>query len=225
MDEHVSLWIIDFLLRQPLHDWVIDELLSVLPLSIHDSSLKKALLVRKIVSEISKGMASEEMLLLMEHIEELDYQAGVTASEAMKAAYCDVAVDCTVRLLEESQVREAKYYNAVERIWRGRVLKMEMAGNVGLVSDELLSWRDDIEASVWNTSVDEDLLKKWRGCETLKSVRVYVEEAWAAMGPSFLEHVVQNEQINQVLKFDQDLNSVEVQSSSAGTVKVIGSSS
>ncbi|XP_047311829.1 uncharacterized protein LOC124915199 isoform X2 [Impatiens glandulifera] len=223
MDEDVSRWIIDFLLRQPLHDRIIDKLLSVLPFSIHDSSLKKSILVRKIVSEISKGLASEEMLILMERIEELDYQAGVTASEAIKAAYCDVAVDCTVKLLEESQDR-AKYFNAVKRIWRGRVLKMEMAGNVGLISDELLNWRDDIETSVWNSSVDEDLLKKWRGCEALESVKVYVEEAWADMGPSFLEHVVQtvgNEQITQVLKqstcpvYDQDLSSDEVQSSSA----------
>ncbi|XP_047336582.1 uncharacterized protein LOC124940143 [Impatiens glandulifera] len=223
MDEYVSLWIIEFLLRQPLHDRIIDKLLRVLPLSIHDSSLEKAILVRQIVSEISKGKASEEMLPLMERIEEMDYQAGVTTSEAMKAAYCNVAVDCTVRLLEEeSQDREVKYYNTVKRIWRERVLTMEMTGNVGLVSDALLSWKDDIEASVWNTIVDEDLLKKWRGCETLKSVRVYVEEAWAAMGPSFLEQVVQtgNEQINQLLNHStcpvndqyQDLNPIEVQS-------------
>ncbi|CAL5386295.1 unnamed protein product [Camellia sinensis] len=190
MDVDLSRWVLEFLLRQSIDDRVLNAVLQALPLSNDDSSLNKAMLLRRIESEIATGSVSEKVLEFLERIEELDHEEGFTTSEAMKSAYCAVAVDCSVRFLEESEeYKEGKYFDAVRRIWKGRVWNMERLDKVGLVSDELLGWKDEIEAAVWDASVCENVRMKKRGNAALEAVRLYVVEAWESMGPSFLELV------------------------------------
>uniref|UniRef100_A0A5B6ZKH7 Uncharacterized protein n=1 Tax=Davidia involucrata TaxID=16924 RepID=A0A5B6ZKH7_DAVIN len=188
MDIDVARWVLEFLFRESVDDRVLNTLVRVLPLSNYHPSFRKTVLLRRIESAIANGSVSVKILELLELIEELDYQEGIAASEAMRAAYCAVAVACTVRSLEESEDREGKYFDAVERIWRGRVWKMEKSG---LISDELRSWKDDIDAAVWDASISENLRMRIKGIDAVEAVRVYVAEAWERMGPSFLELVTQ----------------------------------
>ncbi|KAL6955708.1 hypothetical protein U1Q18_020663 [Sarracenia purpurea var. burkii] len=185
MDD-IARWILEFFLRQSVDDRVLNAVLRVLPISNDDSSLKKTMLLRIIESETAKGTVSEKILGLLERIEELDCQEGASSSEAMKKAYCSVAVNCTVRFLDGSVEIGSKYFDAVKRIWRGKVCRMERL-EVGLISDELRDWKDDIEAAVWDPSACENVRMKNRGIDALEAVRAYVAEAWERMGPSFLE--------------------------------------
>ncbi|XP_057515476.1 uncharacterized protein LOC130797024 [Amaranthus tricolor] len=185
MDEKVAKWIIEFLLRKPIIDErIIDGVLSCLPFSINDYRLKKTLLLRKIDSETTNGSVSEKLLELLETVEELDHREGKTASDKLKGAYCAVAVDCTLRFLEEIVEENGKYFEAVEKIWRNRVCHME-----GLASDESNHWLQDIEAAIWNSELREKILKRNTRNEALKAVRGYLKEAWKSMGPAFLELV------------------------------------
>ncbi|XP_052184744.1 uncharacterized protein LOC127796588 isoform X2 [Diospyros lotus] len=189
MDTDVARWIVEFILRQPIEGRTLNALLRVLPFPNATSDLKKVTLLRRIESEISNGSVSEKILELLEAIEELCYEDGISASEAMKKAYCAVAVDCTVRVLDESEDKEGKYFDAVQRIWRGKAWKMERSERAGLLSDELRYWGEEIEAAVWNASVSANLPVKNRESDAVEAVRAYVVEAWGGMGPSFLDLV------------------------------------
>ncbi|GMH11412.1 hypothetical protein Nepgr_013253 [Nepenthes gracilis] len=192
MDEVIVRWVLEYLLRQRIDDRILNDLLSVLPIA-DDSRLKKILLLRRIESEVSNAIVSEEILELLEIIEKLDLCDGKAASESMKAAYCTVAVDCTVRFLEENVEKNGNYFEAVKRIWRIKVSKMEKSENnaVGLVSEKLLRWRDEIEGAIWDSNARDKILMRNTRNEALKAVRLYLAEAWEGMGPSFLELAAQ----------------------------------
>ncbi|CAH1433200.1 unnamed protein product [Lactuca virosa] len=190
-------WILEFLIRQhSLDDRLLNVLIPVLPLPNNDPSITKSLLLRKLESDIKKGTISERTLEFLEQIEELDHREGNTeVSEAMKAAYCAVAVHCTVKLIEGSGDDDTyRYFCAVSRIWRGRAEKMEkfdVANGVGLVSDDLLGWMDYLEAGVWVPNYFEKVLVKYKGLDVVDAVCCYVKEAKEKMGPTFLELVAE----------------------------------
>ena len=185
MDEKVAKWIIEFLLRKTFIDEkIINGVLSCLPISNNDNRLKKTILLRKIESEISNGSVSENLLELFEIIEELDHREGTRASDSMKKAYCAVAVDCTLRFLDENTKDNGSYVLAVERVWRNRVRLME-----ALLSEESKCWLEDIEAAIWDSEVCKKISMRNTRNEALKAVRGFLKEAWNSMGPAFLELV------------------------------------
>ncbi|GMG99947.1 hypothetical protein Nepgr_001787 [Nepenthes gracilis] len=193
MDEDIVRWVLEFLLRQPIDDRILESLLSALPVPNSDSRLKKTLLLRRIESEASNGSVSEKILESLEIIEELDHREGKAASESMKEAYCMVAVDCTVRFLQENVEKNGKYFEAVKRIWGNKVTQMEKLGDNagGLVSETLLRWRDEIEGAIWDSNVRDKILMRNTMNAALKAVRAYLSEAWKGMGSSFLELAAQ----------------------------------
>ncbi|XP_042508302.1 uncharacterized protein LOC122084263 [Macadamia integrifolia] len=191
MDTEISGWILEFIIREPTDDRLANVLLDVLPLPDDDPRLMKTILLRRIRSEVSTGLISERTLESLEMIEDLDYTEGEAVLDSMKAAYCAVAVDCTVRFLREKLDGDDLYFNAVKKIWRRRIHKMKISENVGLASDQLKAWRIEIEAATWDEIVCERILMKDTFGDALNLVRVYLEEAWEAMGPSFLEFAAQ----------------------------------
>ncbi|CAK9141243.1 unnamed protein product [Ilex paraguariensis] len=192
IDVDIAGWVLEFLLRQSLEDQTLDSVIRVLPLPKNNPSLKRSMLLRRIESEIAYGLVSEKVLELLEQIEELGNEEGVEVSEAMKVAFCAVAVDCTVSFLKGNEDdNEGRYFHAVRRIWRGRVCKMERSEKVGLVSEELKNWKDEIEAALWDKSVRQNLVKRSKGKDAVEAVRVYVKEEKERMGPSFLEFVAE----------------------------------
>ncbi|KAF9587263.1 hypothetical protein IFM89_039510 [Coptis chinensis] len=180
-------WVLEFLLRQPIEDNVINLLLPALAPTINDHRMMKTFLLRRIRSELEKGFVSEKILETLELIEELDYREGVGILDSMKEAYCAVAVECVVMFLREEPKNMKEYRKAVDRIWRGRLGDMEKGEKVSLVS----SWSKDLtnvlEVAVWNVSVCEYFSKKDTRNDALKLVRVFMEEVTKEMGPSFLE--------------------------------------
>ncbi|XP_043723577.1 uncharacterized protein LOC122670680 [Telopea speciosissima] len=187
MDREISEWILEFIIRELNEDRLLNALLSVLPLPGYSPRLMKTILLRRILSEISTGLVSERTLESLEMIEELDFGEGEAVLDSMKAAYCAVAVDCTARFLREKLDRD----DAVKKIWTLGIDPMEKSENVGLVSDLLKDWREQIETATFDENVREKILMKDTRGDALKLVRDYLEEAWKAMGPSFLEFVYQ----------------------------------
>ncbi|KAF9604260.1 hypothetical protein IFM89_004966 [Coptis chinensis] len=149
--------------------------------------MMKTFLLRRIRSELEKGLVLEKILETLELIDELDYREGVQILDSMKEAYCAVAVECVVMYLREEPKNMKEYSKAVDRIWRGRLGDMVKGEKVSLVS----SWSKDLtnvlEVAVRNVSVCEYFSKKDTRNDALKLVRVFMEEVTKEMGPSFLE--------------------------------------
>ncbi|KAJ9565086.1 hypothetical protein OSB04_001052 [Centaurea solstitialis] len=215
MDTDVSGWILEFLLRQASVDGrSLNDLLRVLPLPNDNPRLKKTLLLRKIEADIEKSTISERTFEFLERIEELDVTEGKSeASEAMKSAYCTVAMHCIVKLIEESGGGDKKEYGGtVRRIWSGRIQKMErseVAERVGLVQDDLLLWMNDIEAGGLEPDACENVLARVRGLDVSEILRCYVNEAKEKMGPSFLElaceTVLNDDSLRKMIGLDEGL--------------------
>jgi len=187
MDPDICRWISEFLMRSTAPDHVIKKLLQVLPVSGADSRFKKTVLLRTIRSEIAAASVSETTLQTLELIEEMDRSEGVEVRGSLKAAYCAVAVECTVKYLLGSPDKHGEYFEAVKRVWRGRIGHLEKSGKSELVSDELTRWREDLEEALWEANTAKRLMKLNTRTEALRALRVFLGEAWALMGPSFLE--------------------------------------
>ncbi|XP_047313102.1 uncharacterized protein LOC124916431 [Impatiens glandulifera] len=200
MDADISRWIVEFLVTTNISDITLKKVIDlVLPVNVVDPSLKKAMLIRAIVSEISKsaGVASHKMLELMEELVDLE-----PPSHALQTAYCDVAVDVTVNMLKQS---EEKYIESVNVLWKTKIESMINNSN-GLVCEDLLEWKHVMEASLLDGTCshlcEDDPLKILRDSnyESLKSLRDYINEVRSNMGPSFLQRVAQMEGIQQLLQ-------------------------
>ncbi|KAK6145209.1 hypothetical protein DH2020_022029 [Rehmannia glutinosa] len=206
IDPDIANWVLEFLLRQPLEDQTLNSLLRALPLPNDNAHLQKSLLLRKLQSEVSRNSISESILELLEQLEEIEFQQGSeTVSDAMRRAYCAVAVECTVRLLvtgdDGDNSSKFKFFEAVKRVWRSRVGRMEKTvENGGLGSEELRVWKDEIEAAVWEDSVCESIVKKSDGVNAVEAVKTYLREEREKMGPSFLELVAARVKNDEVLQ-------------------------
>ncbi|KAL2486231.1 HTH myb-type domain-containing protein [Abeliophyllum distichum] len=87
----------------------------------------KILLLKKLESDISHNSPlSETSLGYLEILEQVEYDRGIEkVSEAMKSAYCQVAVEYTVKYLRNKDICEAKFCDAVKCVWSRRVRRME----------------------------------------------------------------------------------------------------
>ncbi|OIW14097.1 hypothetical protein TanjilG_19476 [Lupinus angustifolius] len=215
MDPDVSRWVLEFLLRNSVPDSLIAKTLSAVPLSGADSSLKKTLLLRTLRTLHSNASITETALEILELIEEIDCNDAVPVTDSMRRAFCAVAVECTVKYLAACPDDAAgNYFAAVRRIWRGRVTRMESAGRrSGLFSEELVRWRDDLEAAVWDTRVCERLVQLNSRTEAFSEVKVYLKEAWEGIGPSFLDSV---EVMTKAKGFGFDVGGESVMNSDGG---------
>ncbi|XP_077215145.1 uncharacterized protein LOC143849822 isoform X2 [Tasmannia lanceolata] len=178
MDIHKGSWILEFLLRQPIEDWVLNRLISILPTRKHDLRLKKTILLRRICTSLLKGSITEKILDSLESIESIDRGIRISVSESMKVAYCAVAVECAAKYFRENCV------NSVERIWKIRVSEIE---GFGLGSEWLRESRDEIIEAIGNDIVRDNFLMKDTWKDALECVWVFLEEAVRELGPSFLE--------------------------------------
>ncbi|XP_048425492.1 uncharacterized protein LOC103945953 isoform X4 [Pyrus x bretschneideri] len=186
-DVDVSRWVIELLLRDREKDCIAKRLLAVAPFSDQDFRLKKTVLLRTIECEVYEASVSETILETLEMIEDLDIREGIATTESMKAAYCSVATECTVKFLVGFMGKPSgKYLEAVDRIWRGRVGVLERSGRSQLVSAELRHRMEEIEAGVWDLRVSKKLSSMNTRNDALRSVSVYVKEALALLGPPFI---------------------------------------
>lgn len=188
MDEDISRWVIEFLLRRSKSDQLIKKVLVKLPVSNDNIRLKKSILLHSIQTEISNGSLSELILESLRAIEVLDKKEGIKITSSMKEAYCAVAVECTIKYLGESADKQNEYLEAVKRIWRDEI---ENLGESELVTSELLKWKNDIEMAIGDEEICSKLLKMSSTPKnSLRLVKNFLGEELAIMGPSFLELAV-----------------------------------
>ncbi|GAB2211811.1 hypothetical protein Droror1_Dr00025146 [Drosera rotundifolia] len=183
-DESIDKWVLEYLLHKPISEPnFLDTLLTLLPMQSPDPRLTKTLLLRRLESDLINHSVSESTLDLIESIQKLNcvgVKSTQSASDAMKAAYCAVAVECTVRHLGEEVEKNREYFEVVKRVWRGRV------GRGGeLVGEEMVRVREEMEDAVWDEAVCARLrrrMERKEGDDGLENVRVYLKEAWEEMG-------------------------------------------
>ncbi|PIA52866.1 hypothetical protein AQUCO_01000618v1 [Aquilegia coerulea] len=192
MDENKQKrWTLEFLFRQPIDDQLLIQLISALSLSTVDYRLMKTLLLRRVSSEIKKGLVSEKILEALEQIEEIDCQMGVEILDSMKEAYCAVVVDYVMNFMKENAKNISEYNNLIGRICKGRLLDLKRAKEVGLVLDWPKHLANELNVELRDVSIDDYMMTKDTRSDALKLVKVYLEEVTEEMGPPFLELAIQ----------------------------------
>ena len=132
----------------------------------------------------------------------MDQNDGVEIGESLKAAYLATAVECTVKYLA-LEGSKGKYFEAVKRVWRGRIGHLEKSGNKSeLVRDKaaLTRWKNDLEAALWDAKTAKRLMNLNTRAKALQKLRAFLEEAWSLMGPSFIEATTEKEAAARVPK-------------------------
>ncbi|XP_020093222.1 telomeric repeat-binding factor 2-like isoform X2 [Ananas comosus] len=209
IDPDVAAWILDFLLRQTLDDSLVHRLILSLPIPAPSPSspLHRTLILRRLSSDLSRRSLSPRTLHSLELLSSLPRPS---SAAALRAAYAAVAADLTVKPLRPSSRGgdddgggggggegggEGEFYDAVNRIWNCRVADLEAAAEgaegaeaaAGLVSPELRATRREMEEAVVDATVRAGLVVRYTEERAFQAVRVYLEEAWKELGPSFLE--------------------------------------
>ncbi|XP_057742292.1 uncharacterized protein LOC130960826 [Arachis stenosperma] len=157
----------------------------------------KGSLLNLLIEELRHtALIHEDMLHKLEVLEELDYRLGSPVSASFSAAYCAVAVECTLKYLGTCSSRDvisnkSAYVNAINGIWRGHIPCMESSSSSGvgcrLYTAELKRWRDDIEASLSDPMVLKRL-ESYNGREdAIWKLKLYLLEASANLAPYFDE--------------------------------------
>ncbi|KAM1753336.1 hypothetical protein ACFX1T_005782 [Malus domestica] len=204
-DVDVSRWVIELLLRDREKDCIAKRVLAVAPFSDQDYRLKKTVLLRTIECEVYEASVSEKILETLEMIEDLDIREGISTMESMKAAYCAVATECTVKFLVGFMGKPSgKYLEAVDRIWRGRVGVLERSGRSQLVSAELRHRMDEVEAGVWDLRVSKKLSRMNTRNDALRLLAVYVKAALALLGPPFITWAIRLNVPKEVADLEAD---------------------
>ncbi|KAL9684307.1 hypothetical protein QQ045_021742 [Rhodiola kirilowii] len=186
----VNKWMLEFAISDLKDDGLITKMLSDVPPMLKDDvGLKKIILLRAIESEVAEFSVSEKTLDALEIAFELDWKEGeLNALESMKTAYCSVAVDCLARVVKIAGEGEM-YLDAVKRIWRKRIGQL-FAHNVDLVSEQLETWRDNIETAIWDNNLRSKLFGSDTRYEALVSIKEYLNEAWETVGPKFMSRTL-----------------------------------
>ncbi|WCJ17656.1 Telomeric repeat-binding factor 2 [Euphorbia peplus] len=192
MDKHIIGWILEFLARNQISPYILNLMLTNPNFSVSQTNnprLKKTICLNTIQNKLlSNDIASELILESLEIIEQLDRNEGAPVTDSMKQAYRAVAVECTVRCFRVPGVSreedQAKFFEAVMMIWRERIERMEKSE---LVTGELRELGEEMEMAVWDSEACKRLVGRFEESEAVRLVRVYVDEAFAAMGPSFIE--------------------------------------
>ncbi|KAF3772530.1 hypothetical protein EJ110_NYTH51710 [Nymphaea thermarum] len=143
-------WMLEFVLRQPINDWIVNRLVTVLNLPDEDICLKKSILLRSISSKVSKGTISEKILDSLEMVEELDSISPMISSETAKSsmttAYGYVVVASILSFNPDDEAGD--YYSAMQRIWTERINKMELVRSMGFFPRCWREVRKELEAVV-----------------------------------------------------------------------------
>ncbi|KAL0916267.1 hypothetical protein M5K25_013762 [Dendrobium thyrsiflorum] len=199
LDNDTASSILEFLVRQrSTPEYVVNAVFLALPLvNPISSSLKKAILFRRLASELVLRSVSEKTLTIFELIEEVDREnGGSPPCESMKAAYCAVASSCTAAALRQNV---DEFLDSFYRIWVLRMCHIEKSAAASLISEELREVRDIF----WEVVKDPELGPLVVSAdleETLERVRDYLEEVWD-MEPLFPEVAVdENEEIRADLR-------------------------
>nr|QSD99783.1 MYB family transcription factor [Melilotus albus] len=213
MEGLTSNWSLEHVLRNlSIESKVVKKLIQTISLSDDetDYSPKIAIILRTLEDELLlRASIPEWMLELLEVLEKLlllHYCGSNPITNAMKSAYCAIAVECTLKYLELKTTPNPSYSKAVDRIWRVRVGNMEeeeeeepsssSAGETSfLLSHHLKIWNTQIQASLLDSGVMEKLSSIPNNRrEAIQKLKLFLEETWQNLAPSFLESLAHEEE-------------------------------
>ncbi|XP_014499426.1 uncharacterized protein LOC106760514 [Vigna radiata var. radiata] len=175
--------LLEFLIRSPFRDTeekesMVKHMLQVYSKSDNDSGFKKTFLLKIIQNDLLSSHSisiSDNHLKILDYLEELFLRDAVPVPATISAAYCAVAVECTVKYLRLNLPHNLFYLRAVKRIWRLSTAHMR-EGSL-LFSVELEEWRNYIETSLLDSQVKELLASMdTRGSAIIK-LRAFFDEA------------------------------------------------
>ncbi|XP_057436695.1 uncharacterized protein LOC130729086 isoform X2 [Lotus japonicus] len=198
MDGDTGRWALEFFIgKRIINNTLIQEIIRTIKVPPNPNSyFIKSLLLRILQERLQIESIDESMLEIMEILEEVLRSEGSPVSASFTAAYCAVAVECTLKYIKlEGSI--PRYFDSVKTIWWKRVMNMKPSPGGEkrslLFSDELDRWRIDIEASLNDPCVRDRLA----ATENTRSVainrlKVFFAELWEGVDPSFLELAVEN---------------------------------
>ncbi|GAU44579.1 hypothetical protein TSUD_139520 [Trifolium subterraneum] len=190
MDKVISNWTMEFLLQSCIPDSIIQKTLTTfLPHSTAHSRLKIALLLRTLQTSLLNASLSETSLEILEHLENLYHNDAIPILDTMRSAYCAVAVENTVKyLITCPESPSGEYFFAVRRIWRERVCQLSAEERRSkLMSDELVQWKQEVEAALFDAGVSERLIGLNTRRDAMNEMKRFLKEAWGIIGLSFID--------------------------------------
>ncbi|KAJ0966197.1 hypothetical protein J5N97_027335 [Dioscorea zingiberensis] len=179
--------VLELVLREPMEDWLVNLLFLAIPVSSPLSPcLVRTMLIRRLTSDLSFLSTSEYSLQSLEYLHRLHHRND--PSYSLRAAYCSVAVECTVSFLRSSHSDDdGEFFSAVKRICNCRMEDLVTAEETaGLVWYGLERARRELEQAVVDSRVMDALKKRDTKKEALEALRVYLREETLKMGPPFL---------------------------------------
>ncbi|XP_078442436.1 uncharacterized protein LOC144712123 isoform X1 [Wolffia australiana] len=185
-----SSWILEFLLRQPLEDWLVKEILFRLakPACFDNPQLKRVLFLRQLSYDLSARRYSEITLMNLELLEELDRSlCGTATYDALRTAYCAVAAEVTVSSLRDGSVSE--FRSMADRVWCRRVGDLERSEARGLVGRSLRGWKKLFEEATGDDEWKGRVLRQETAQEAATALGNYLKLAFQDMGPPLLERM------------------------------------
>lgn len=198
MEGGIRVWCLEHLVRKSsIETKLINQMISRISLSHANPRIKKTFILRALQDALSRPFIPEFMLPIFEVLEKLlrsrDSSNSNSIRAAMKAAYCSIAVECTLTYLAAGPSNPS-YRKAVNRIWKRRVHRMQNEGTSFLLSDELNQWKSEIEKSL----LDGEVMKKLASIpftrrDAVVKVQAFLAEARQNLGPSFLQSVAKKQ--------------------------------
>jgi len=148
---------------------------------------KKTVFLKILQHYLSTHSITEPLLYTLELLAELFCCDASPVPATMTAAYCAVAVECTLKYLKLSRHHHNPLYlDAVNRIWRVRIALMNSSGSGKesvLLSGELEQWRKDIETSLLDSEVMERLASIDTKRDAMVKVKAFLDEARTDLEP------------------------------------------
>ncbi|RZR81973.1 hypothetical protein BHM03_00008296 [Ensete ventricosum] len=187
LDPHTAAWVAEFVLRQPVEDWLAHEIFFLLPLpSPPPLCLRRTILLRRLASDLTRRSPSLRTLHSLDLLLD-DRPDTSSSSESMAAAYRAVALHCVIDALSISE-DNGSFRAFVEGLC-SRVAYLERLGPAILAAEPLRELRMEIEPAAGSGFVRASLLDGERDTrqEALDAIRVYLKSATEELGPPFLE--------------------------------------
>ncbi|XP_022636039.1 uncharacterized protein LOC106761819 [Vigna radiata var. radiata] len=183
--------LLEFLIRSPFRDTeekesMVKHMLQVYSKSDNDSGFKKTFLLKIIQNDLLSSHSisiSDHHLKIFDYLEELFLRDAVPVPATISAAYCAVAVECTIKYLHLNLPHNLLYLRAVKRIWRLRISHMR-EGSL-LFSEELERWRSDLETSLLDSKVRERLASTDTRGNAIMKLRAFFNQASTVFGCPF----------------------------------------
>ncbi|RWW77424.1 hypothetical protein BHE74_00014418 [Ensete ventricosum] len=184
---HTAAWVAEFVLRQPVEDWLANEIFLALPLpSPLPFRLRHTILLHRLASDLSRCSPSLNTLhsldLLLDDRPASSSSSSSSSSESMAVAYRAVALHCVSLSFSASNY---DVFRTFVDLLRSRVADLERAGPAVLAAEPLKKLRMEIEAAV-ESGIFRGLLERNTSNEALDAIRVYLKAAMEELGPPFL---------------------------------------